>query len=256
MYIHSSAVIDDNVHIGRDVEIGPYSIIEKGVTIGDGTIIESHVRIGCWTTLGKKCRIHHGASIGSIPQDLKFKNTKSYTIVGDNNVFREYVTVNRGTGDGDATEIGSDNYLMAYVHIAHNCVLGNNIILANAVNLAGHVDIEDYAGIGGITPVHQFVRIGQHSFIGGGSRIPKDIVPYVLAAGNPLRMGGLNIVGLKRRGFSSDVCENLRKAYNLLFLKGFNTSQAVEQIREELPMTTEIKNILDFIARSTRGIEK
>ena len=256
MCIHPTVIVNSDAHLGMDVEVGPYSIIEENTTIGDGTRIASHVLIGKGTTIGKNCRIHQGAVIGTEPQDLKFEEEESFTVIGDNNVFREYVTVNRATAKGELTVIGSGNLLMAYVHVAHNCTIGNHVIMANAVNLAGHVEIQDYAIIGGLTPVHQFVKIGRHSFIGGGSRVIKDIVPYVLVAGNPLRMGGLNIVGLQRRGFSDEVCETLQMAYRLLFRSGFNTSQAVERIKEELPGIPEVLNVVDFIMRSRRGITK
>ena len=256
MSIHPTAIVHSGARLGSDVEIGPYSIIEEQTSIGDGARIDSHVLIGKGTTMGANCRIHQGAVIGSEPQDLKFDNEESYAVIGGDNVFREYVTVNRATENGESTVIGDGNFLMAYVHVAHNCIVGNHIIMANAVTLAGHVEIEDHAIIGGLTPVHQFVRIGRHSFIGGGSRIVKDVLPYILVAGNPPRPGGLNIVGLQRRDFSDATCEILHAAYRLLFRTGLNTSQAVEKIGEALPEMPEVRNILDFIAKSRRGITK
>lgn len=208
------------------------------------------------TTIGRNNRIFHGASIGSIPQDLKYEGAKSYVRVGDNNILREYVTVNSATGTGESTVIGNDNLLMAYVHIAHNCRIGNNVILANAVNLAGHVNVHDYAIVGGIVPVHQFVSIGAHSFIGGGSRIPKDIPPFIKVAGNPPRVGGMNSIGLKRRNFTIEQRVQIKKAFCFLYRSDLNVSQALEKIENELQMTPEIKMIVDFVRNSKRGITK
>ncbi len=254
--IHPTAVIDPGAEIGEDVSIGPYSIIGKNVKIGDGCRIASSVLIEGYTEIGRNNQIFHGASIGTIPQDLKYKGAKSFVRIGDNNIIREYVTINAATGEGESTVLGNSNLLMAYVHIAHNCVIGNNVILANAVNLAGHVKIHDYVIVGGITPVHQFVEIGAHAFVGGGSRIPKDVPPFIKVVGNPPKVNGMNSVGLMRRGFTLEQRVILKRAYCIIYRSGLNVSQAIEKIESELPQTEEIKLLVNFIKNSKRGITK
>ena len=254
--IHDTAIVHPGARVGNNVTIGPYSIIGERVTLGDGCEIGSCVRIDGDATFGKNNRVFHGASIGSIPQDLKYTGADSAVTIGDNNVFREYVTVNIATDEGESTVIGNGNLLMAYVHVAHNCILGDNVILANSVNLAGHVIVEDYAIIGGVVPVHQFVTIGAHSFIGGGSRIPKDIPPFVKVAGNPPRVGGINSIGLRRRGFTNEQIVQIKKAYRFLYRSELNVAQAVEKIQQELPDTPEIRMLIEFIHNSRRGISK
>ncbi|MDD3643664.1 MAG: acyl-ACP--UDP-N-acetylglucosamine O-acyltransferase, partial [Candidatus Krumholzibacteria bacterium] len=183
--VHGTAVINEEARLGEDVSIGPWSVIGPHVSIGDGTVVGSNVLIDGHTSIGSQNRIFHGAALGSPPQDLKYRGETTYTRIGDGNTIREFVTINAATGEGDATVVGSNCLLMAYVHIAHDCLIGDNVILANAVNLAGHVTIEEYAIVGGIVPVHQFARIGAHSFTGGGSRIAKDVPPYTKVVGNP-----------------------------------------------------------------------
>lgn len=242
--------------MGDNVSIGPYSVIGEHVQIGDGCRIGSSVLIDGNTVMGRKNRVFHGASIGTIPQDLKYRGAKSFLTIGDNNTIREYVTINLATDEGERTYIGNNNLLMAYVHVAHNCWIGDNVILANSVNLAGHVTIYDYAIVGGIVPVHQFVSIGAHSIIGGGSRIPKDIPPFIKVAGNPPKVGGLNSVGLKRRGFTTEQRALLKRAFCILYRDDLNVTQAVEKIKGELPQTPEIEMLVDFIRKSKRGITK
>jgi len=254
--IHDTAIVHSGAGIGRKVSIGPYSIIGEHVRIGDGCSIGSCVRIEGRTTFGKNNRVFHGAAIGSIPQDLKYRGADSFVTIGDDNVFREFVTINVATGEGESTVIGDKNLLMAYVHVAHNCIIGDNVILANSVNLAGHVIVEDFAIIGGVVPVHQFVTIGSHSFIGGGSRIPKDIPPFVKVAGNPPRIGGINSVGLRRRGFTDEQLLQIKKAYRYLYRSELNVAQAIEKIESELPDTPEIRMLIEFIHNSRRGITK
>ena len=254
--IHDTAIVHPGARIGRDVSIGAYSIIGEHVEIGEGCTFGSCVRIEGRTTFGKNNKVFHGAAIGSIPQDLKYRGAKSFLKIGDDNVFREYVTVNVATDEGESTLIGSRNLLMAYVHVAHNCIIGDHVILANSVNLAGHVTVQDYAIIGGVVPVHQFVTVGSHSFIGGGSRIPKDIPPFVKVAGNPPRIGGINSVGLRRRGFTEERIVQIKAAYRLLYRSGLNVAQAVERIENELPETPEIRILIEFINNSKRGISK
>ncbi len=252
--VHPTAVIEAGAQLGREVRIGPHSWIRENVIIGDGTTIGASVVLDGWTTIGSGCTILHSSSVGAPPQDLKFRGEKSYLEIGDRNTIREFVTINRATVPGGKTVIGDGNLLMAYVHVAHECIIGSNTILANAVNIAGHVTIEDYAAIGGVTAIHQFVRIGSHSFVGGGSRIPKDVPPYLLGAGNPMRMTGINTVGLTRRGFSADARRQILRAYKILYRSNKNVSQAVAAIRTELPLIPEISHLIRFIEESERGI--
>ncbi len=254
--VHATAVINPGTRLGDNVTVGPYSIIGENVRIGDDCQIGSSVLIDGHTTLGRGNRIFHGASLGTEPQDLKYAGERTYVRIGDNNIIREYVTINSATGEGEATVVGNRCMLMAYVHIAHNCIIGDNVILANAVNLAGHVTVYDYAIIGGMVPVHQFVSIGAHSFIGGGSRIPKDIPPFFKFAGNPPKVSGLNSVGLERRGFTLHQRTLLKKAYRYLYRSELNVSQAVERIKNELEQTPEIEMLTDFICKSKRGLTR
>ncbi|MFN0150750.1 MAG: acyl-ACP--UDP-N-acetylglucosamine O-acyltransferase [bacterium] len=245
--------IHPGARIGRDVTIGPYSIIGEDVAIGDGTTIGSHVVIEGWTEIGTENRIHHFAVLGGPPQDLKFSGSKSFLRVGNRNTIREFATLNRATAEGEETRVGDGNLIMTYVHIAHNCVVENNVILANAVNLAGHVHIEENAIIGGGTVVHQFVRIGGHSMVGGGSRIPKDVPPYSLGAGNDFRIAGINQVGLDRRGFPEESKRALKEAFRLLYRGSLNRSQAIERIQSDLPACPEIAHLIRFLEGSQRG---
>ena len=203
-----------------------------------------------------RCQVHHGAVIGNLPQDLKYRGAPTQVVIGSGTTIREYATVHAATEENEATRIGDNVLLMAYTHIAHNCRLGNNVILANAVNLAGHVRIDDHAIIGGITPVHQFVAVGCHAFIGGGSRVPQDVLPYVRAAGNPLRVVGLNTVGLERRGFSLEVRRDLKQAYTLFFRSGLTVEEAVLRMRAELPPSPELQYLIEFIGTSERGFAR
>ncbi|RMH71515.1 MAG: acyl-ACP--UDP-N-acetylglucosamine O-acyltransferase [Gemmatimonadetes bacterium] len=249
--IHPTAIVHPQAQLDETVTIGPFSIITEYVQIGAGTQIDSHVRIDGHTTIGKNCHIHHGAVIGTPPQDLKHKpGTVSFLKIGDQVTIREYATLNVATDEGDATTVGNQVLLMAYAHVAHDCVIGNNVIIANSVGLAGHVRIDDFAIIGGMTGVHQFVAIGAHAFVGGFSRISQDVLPYVRCAGSPLKMSGLNTVGLKRRGFSDEVLSTLKKAYRLIYRSDLNTTQAVERIQNELPPSPELNVLLDFITDS------
>jgi len=253
-FIDPRAVVSPNAQIGENVKIGPFTVIEDNVIIGDGTIVGPNVFIGSGTRIGKNCKIFHGASVGSIPQDLKFKGEETTLEIGDNTVIREFCTLNRGTSHSGKTVIGSNCLLMAYVHVAHDCVVGNNVIMANAVNLGGHVVVEDYVVIGGLVPVHQFVRIGQHSIVGGGWRVPKDVPPYIMAAREPLRFEGLNIVGLKRRNFPKEVIEKIEHAYRIIYQSNLNVSQALEKLKSEADLIPEVQNIINFIEKSQRGI--
>ncbi len=252
--IHRTAIVDDAAQIGENVSIGPYVVVEKDVIIGDGTSIASHVCLTTGARIGKDCNIFQGAVLGNVPQDLKFENEKTELVVGDRTTIREYVTLNRGTSETGKTVVGCDCLLMAYAHVAHDCFIGDHVILANSVAIAGHVTIEDWVTIGGLTGCHQFTRVGKHSFVGGLNRIIKDVPPYILATGEPLRFAGLNRVGLQRRGFSPEQLANLKKAYRILYQSKLNFSQALEKIRAELEMTAEVRNVVDLISSSSRGV--
>jgi len=255
--IAQQAVVHPKAELDEGVEVGPFTVIEAGVKIGKNTKIASNVLIATGTTIGEGCQIGHGAVLGTLPQYLGFNPQEKTTLeIGNNTTIREYCTLNRGTEHRQRTVVGSDCFLMAYVHVAHDCIIGNRVILANAINMAGHVVIEDFVGIGGMVPIHQFVRIGCYSFIGGGYRVAKDVPPYILASGEPLTFAGLNIVGLKRRGFQADVLAQLKRAYRIIYREHLNVSQAVKRIKSELKPTKEVHSIVEFIESSERGIIK
>jgi UDP-N-acetylglucosamine acyltransferase len=255
MKLHPTALVSSKARIDKDVEIGPYSIIEENVTIRGGCTICPHVHILGHTEIGAGCRIFTGAVIGSCPQDLKYKGEKTYLKIGENNTIREFVTINPGTSEGESTIVGSNNLLMAYVHIGHNCIIGNNVIIANAGTLAGHVIVEDYAIIGGLVGIHQFCRVGRHSITGGCSKIVKDIVPYVTADGNPAVPYGINKIGLKRRNFQAEKISCIEEVYKKLFRSGLNVSDAVAGI-EKMEKSEEISFVVEFIKKSERGIAR
>lgn len=252
--IHPSALIHEAAELADDVSVGPWTIIGPGVVLGEGTVVGANALIERDTVVGRDCRIHHGAVLGTDPQDLKFGGEHTQLVVGDRTVIREYATLNRGTLASGQTVIGSDCMLMAYVHVAHDCHIGDHVILSNAVNMGGHVTIGDRAIVGGLTPIHQFVRIGTHAFVGGASRVSKDVPPYVRAAGSPMELSGLNSVGLRRRGFSEEVRMELKRAYRLFFASEFNISQAVERARAELTPFPEVEIFIAFVEESQRGV--
>ena len=252
--ISPTALIDPSAKLGEDVYVCPYSIIEKDVIISNGTWIDAHVHIKPLTTIGKNCKIFHGAVIGEIPQDLKFEGEKSELIIGESTTIREFCTLNRGTKDTGKSEIGSHCLLMAYVHVAHDCVIGNYSILANGVQLGGHVEIGNHVTIGGVTPVHQFCKIGDYSFTGGGLRIVQDVPPYILAMGEPLKFSGLNAVGLQRKNFPPEARKQIKQAYRYIYQSDLNRSQAVSQIKKTFNDVPEIDSIVDFIENSDRGL--
>lgn len=254
--IHPAAIVHSSARLAPDVAIGPYSVIAEEVEIGEGCVIADSVRIDRWSRMGKNVQVYHGAAVGGPPQDLKFRGERSCTEIGDRTVIREFVTINRGTGEGGTTRIGSEVLLMAYAHVAHDCEVEEGAILANSVNLAGHVTIEKYAIVGGITPVHQFVRIGKYAIVGGASRVAQDVVPFAKASGNPLKIYGLNTIGLTRRGLSLETQEILKKSFRILFRSGLNTSQALERIKGGLPQTPEIQYLIRFVETTKRGITK
>ncbi len=241
------AQIHPGAKIGKNVTIGPFSYIEEDVEIGDGCWIGPNVTLFNGARIGNGVRIFPGAVIAGIPQDLKFKGEYTQAIIGDNTTIREYVTVNRGTAYAQKTVVGENCLLMAYVHVAHDCILGDHVILANNVNLAGHVVIEDWAIIEGQVGVQQFCRIGKHSFIAGGSLVRKNVPPYVKAAREPLSYAGINYIGLQRRNFTNEQIQQIRDIYRILYVKGYNTSKAIEMIEDQVPDSEEREHILHFI---------
>ncbi len=253
--IHKTAIISSSAELAAGVEVGPYSIIGDNVRIGENTKVGPHVVLEGPTTIGMGCRIFQFCSLGAIPQDLKFKDEYSELIIGDNNIFREYVTINRGTeGGGGKTVLGSNILLMACSHVAHDCCLGNNVIIANGSSLAGHISIQDHAIIGGLSGVHQFVHIGAYVMIGGLSGVSKDVPPFSLAVGQRARLQGLNLTGLRRNNFSAETISEIKKAYRILFKTGLTVNKAFEKIRKEGLTSKEVQRIVDFISNSKRGV--
>lgn len=253
-FIHDTAVIHPGARLGKDVEVGPYAVIGENVVIGEGTKIGAHAVIDGWTSIGKNCLIFPGASIGAEPQDLKFVGEKSYVFIGDNTKIRECATVNRATGEGEETRIGANCLMMAYTHVAHNCVVGNNVIMSNAATLAGHVIVEDRAVIGGLTGVHQFVKIGRNAMIGGASKVVQDVVPYTIVDGHPAKVSGLNSVGISRAGIPIESRRNIKKAYKLLYRSGLSLAQAIAVIEQEVDSCAEVDHLLRFLRNAERGI--
>ena len=255
--IHPTAIVDPSAEIDKDVTIGPYAVVEKEVRIGSGTTVGPHATIEKYTTIGENCQISQYASIGGAPQDLKFHGEKTYLKIGSGTIIREFVTINRGTEfGGGITELGENNYLMAYTHIAHDCKTGKHVILANNSTLAGHIEIGNYATVGGLVAIHQFVQIGDYAYIGGKSAVVKDIPPYVIASGDRATLHGLNNVGLKRHKFSKQSLKELKKAYRIFFRIGLTVKQSLERVKAEVEMTPEVKNFVDFIVNSNRGVTR
>ena len=254
--IHKTTIIHKGAQIADDVKIGPFCNIENDVIIKSGTVIHSHVSILEGSIIGKNNIIHSGSVIGGNPQDLKFHGEKTKLIIGDNNIIREYCTLNKGTDFSDKTVIGSNCLLMAYVHVAHDCVVEDKVILANGVQLGGHSEIGYHATVGGVTPVHQFCKVGMHAFIGGGRVVLQDVPPYILATGEPVQYSGINSVGLRRRNFNQDTRTLIKKVYSLIYRSKLNTMQAINEIKERFndEKSIEINNIIEFIENSERGI--
>lgn len=255
--IHTTAVIHPEAELAEDVCVGPYSVIGPGVRIDRGTEVAPHVVIEGPTVIGKNCRFFPFASIGQIPQDLKFHGERSELIIGDDNVFREFVTFHRGTqGGGKKTIVGHNNFFMAYTHVAHDCSIGSHVIMANAATLAGHVTVEDHSLVGAFSGIHQFCRVGKYGFVGGYSVITKDVLPYSKTVGNRARCYGMNSIGLRRKGFDDRQLSVIKHAFRLLLQSKLNTRQALEAISHEVAPTEEITYLVDFIRSSTRGIIK
>ncbi len=255
--IHETAIINSGAEIDSNVDIGAYSIIGDNVFIGSGTVIGPHVVIDPFVTIGRNCRIFQYAAIGAVPQSLKFEGEKTYVKIGNGTIIREFVTIHRGTGfGGGITEVGEENFLMAYTHIAHDCRVGRKVVMANSATLAGHITIGNHATIGGLVAIHQFVKIGEHAFVGGKSAVVKDVPPYVIAAGDRAELHGLNIVGLKRHGFSPTTLSLLKKTYRIIFRIGLTVNEAIERVRAEVEQVPEVVNFIDFIRASQRGVTR
>ncbi|MDD5155643.1 MAG: acyl-ACP--UDP-N-acetylglucosamine O-acyltransferase [Candidatus Omnitrophica bacterium] len=256
MQIHPSAIISKKAKLGRDVRVGPHTVIGDNVSIGNGVRVGASCVIEGNTTIGKDCRIFTGAVIGSQPQDLKYKGEKSYLEIGDNNIIREYCTFNPGTGEGGKTVVGDNNLFMAYSHIAHDCIVGNNCVIANNGTLAGFVTIEDKAVIGGLVAIHQFVRVGILSIVGGCSKVVQDIPPYSTCDGHPARVYGLNLVGLRRNGFTKEAIEGLERVFKILFNSGLTRKHALEKIKKEIQPGQEVTYLINFVESSKRGLSR
>lgn len=253
--IDPTARVHPSCELDEGVEVGPYSILGEEVRIGKGTKIGPHVVVDDWTTIGKNSNIFQFASVGAPPQDIGYKGEKTRTVIGDNNIIREFVTIHRGTvKEKGITLCGDNNLFMNYVHIAHDCNVGDNVIVANAATLAGHVTIEDHAIVGGLVAVHQYVRIGSYCIIGGASAVSKDVPPYVMAVGNRAHLYGLNLVGLRRKGFSRDEIEEIKSSYNILFKSHLGLSEALSRLKQELPDSVHARRFIKFIESSKRGL--
>jgi UDP-N-acetylglucosamine acyltransferase len=252
--IHRTALVDPTADLGHDVSVGPYAIIGPKVTVGDRATVAAHAVLERNTRLGAGVKVGYGAIIGNDPQDLKYKGEETWVEIGNDTVIREYSTINRGTTATGRTAIGERCFLMSYVHVAHDCHIGSDVIIANSVQMAGHVTIDDRAIVSGLTPIHQFVRIGTYAFVGGGSRVNQDVPPYTKAVGNPVHLYGLNSVGLQRAGFAPEVKLALKRAYRLLFNSDLTVSQGIARARSELPPLPEVEAFLRFIEESQRGV--
>lgn len=252
--ISSLAFVHPEAILGENVTVEPFAYIDRNVEIGDGSYIMSKADIRNGSRIGKNCRIFPGAAIGGLPQDLKFKGEDSIAVIGDNTTVRECVTVNRGTVSKGKTVVGNNCLLMAYAHVAHDCLIGNHIIVGNAVQLAGEVEIYDYAIVSGGALVHQFTRIGEHVMIQGGTRLGKDIPPYVIAGREPVSYSGINLVGLRRSGFSNEKIDEIQEIYRLIYQSGLNFTDAISKIEKDFEKTPEMELIVDFVKKSPRGI--
>ncbi|MBV6478340.1 MAG: Acyl-[acyl-carrier-protein]--UDP-N-acetylglucosamine O-acyltransferase [Ignavibacteria bacterium] len=248
--------ISKKAKIGNNVSVKDFTIIEDDVVIGNNVEIGSNVYIANGARIADNVKIHHGAVVSTVPQDLKFSGEDTVFEIGEGTVIREYATLNRGTKESGKSSLGKNCFIMAYTHIAHDCHIGNNVIIANSVQMGGHVEIGDWAIIGGIVPIHQFTKIGIHVMIGGGFRTVKDVPPYALAGNSPLKFEGINTVGLRRRGFTNKQISDIKTAYDIIYYSGYNVSDAVKKINESGSISDEVKIILKFIAESKRGLVK
>ena len=252
--LHPTAIVDPGAQIGTGVSVGPYSVIEADVVIGDGCAIGPHVVIGEGTRIGKECRIFHGASIGLIPQDLKFKGEKTYLRIGDRAMIREFCTLNRGTAARGETVVGNDCTLLAYCHVGHDCVIGDHLVASNNMALAGHVEFGNYVTIGGVCSFHQFTRIGDYSMIGATSYVTQDVVPFALTGPDPVRVAGVNKVKLERLGFAPERSESIKRAFRVLFRENLNAEDAMSKMALEFAGNEDVARIINFVKSSKRGI--
>lgn len=252
--IHPTALVSADAQIGTDVEIGPHAIVGDGCTIGDGSVVAARAVLERNVTLGRGVKVGIGSVLGGDPQDLKFRGENTTVEIGDNTTIREYATINRGTSHSMRTTVGENCFLMSYVHLAHDCHLGDSVIISNGTQLAGHVIVESRAILSGLVAVHQFTKIGRFAFVGGCSRVAKDVPPFVKAVGNPIRLYGLNKVGLERNGFTPEVIRELKRAYRLFFNSELNLSQAREKAASELHPYSEVQDFLRFFEQSDRGV--
>jgi UDP-N-acetylglucosamine acyltransferase len=256
MPIHPTAIIDASCNLAPDVSVGPYCVIGPETSIGAGTILDAHVHVYGWTAIGERCHFYSHCSVGADPQDLKYKGEPTRLRIGDDNVFREFVSLHRGTQGGHVeTVIGNNNFVMAYSHVAHDCVVGDHIIMANAATLAGHVTIGDHATVGAFSAVHQFCRVGPHAFIGGFSVITRDALPYIKTVGDrgEAKIYNINSLGLRRKGFSEECIRELKRAYRLCFRSGLNTGEALAKVKEGTWSSPEVATLIEFMESSKRG---
>jgi len=253
---HPTAIISPKAKIADNVIIDAFAVIHDDVEIGEGTSIGPNAVIYDGARIGKNVKIFQGASVSNEPQDLKFGEEKTYFYIGDNTVVREFVTLHRGTVETGFSRIGKNCLLMAYSHVAHDCIIGDNIIIANGVQVAGHVEIDDFAIIGGMTPIHQFTKVGKYVMVGGAYRVTQDVPPFVLVGGYPIKYEGINVIGLRRKGFSNQEIRTLKEAYKTLFYSGMTLAKAAEQLAETYPDEKNVREILSFLKRSNRGIVK
>ncbi|MFW6323704.1 MAG: acyl-ACP--UDP-N-acetylglucosamine O-acyltransferase [Desulfovibrionales bacterium] len=253
--IHPTAIVHPKAHLGVDVIVGPYTLIEENTSVGDGCRIDPFAQIKSFTSMGKENHIHSYACVGGVPQDLKFHGEESWLRMGDNNTVREFVTLNRGTeGGGGVTSIGSRCLLMAYVHVAHDCRIGDQGIFSNGATLAGHVEVGAQAIVGGLSAVHQFVRIGDYAFVGGKTGVVQDVPPYMMAAGERARLHGPNMVGLRRMKYPSETIQALKNTYRILWRSGMGKKEAVAEVEEKYPNFPEVRQVIDFMSKTERGI--
>ena len=252
--IHPTAIVDPTARLGAGVDLGPWVIVGEQVEVGDRCRIGPRARLECNVRLAPDVSVGDGSILGGAPQDLKYRGEETWVEIGAGTIIREYTTINRGTSASYKTTVGERCFIMSYVHLANDCHVGNEVVIANATQFAGHVTVHDRAVLSGLNAVHQFVTIGTHAFVGGGSRVNQDIPPYVKAVGNPMELYGLNSVGLQRAGFSGDTVAALKRAYRLFFNSELNLSQALERARADLPPFPEVEHFLEFVASSERGV--
>jgi UDP-N-acetylglucosamine acyltransferase len=252
--IHPTAIINPKAELGQNISIGPFVYIEEDVVIGDDTKIMNGAFLGSGARIGKNCKVHPYAIISNVPQDLKFRDLRTTFEIGDNTTIREFAALHRGTEFRMKSMVGKNCFIMAYVHIAHDCFIGDNVIIANSVQMGGHVTIGDFVNIGGLTAIHQFAKIGSHSMVGGSSKVRKDVPPYALVSDEPLSFMKINVIGLRRRGFTPDTLKNIEKAYDIIYFSKLNVTQALQRIKETMEITPEVHNIISFIEGSERGI--